>query len=144
MSTAPLPTLPFDFTNVQVSWGSTSLSGGLESIKVSRAEDTWATHIAADGTVTRTKNNNSMGEVVLTFSQNSPMHDFLSQQAQLDEATGTGIAPISVKDGNGRSLAKAPAAWIKKPADAEYQKEHTDREWAFTCDHLTHFVGGLQ
>lgn len=138
-----LPTLTFDFANVSVTWGSFALSAGLDSIKVSRAEDAWTYHVAADGTVTRARNNNRMGAVVLVYAQNAPILDVLSQQAQLDEATGTALYPIEVQDGSGRSIAKAPKAWIKKLPDAEYQKETTTREVAFDCDQLTHFIGGL-
>jgi hypothetical protein len=143
MSTPPLPTKSFDFTGVSVTWGSFSLNGGLESIKVSRAEDAWTYHVSADGTVTRAKNLNHMGGIVLVYGQNATSLDVLSQQAQLDEATGTAIFAIEVQDGSGRSIAKAPGAWIKKIPDAEYQKESTTREVAFDCDQLTHFVGGL-
>jgi hypothetical protein len=144
MGTPALPTQSFDFSSLNITWGTLSLNGGLVSVKVSRAEDAWSYHIAADGTVTRVKNNNKMGSVVLTYTQNSPILDVLSQQSQLDEATGRNIQPIEVQDGSGRSVAKAPGAWIKKPADSEYQKEGTTREWTFDCDQLSHFVGGLQ
>ncbi len=143
MPTPPLPTRSFDFANVQATWGSFSLNGGLQSIKISRAEDAWTYVIASDGTVTRIKNNNRMGELVFVYTQNAPILDVLSQQAQLDEATGTALYPLEVSDGNGRSIAKAPNAWIKKLPDVEYQKEGTPREVAFSCDQLTHFVGGL-
>ncbi len=143
MGTPALPTKSFDFAGVTATWGSFSLSGGLVSIKVSRAEDAWSYYVAADGTVSRAKNNNRMGGIVLTYSDNAPILDVLSQQAQLDEATGTAIYAIEVKDGSGRSIAKAPAAWIKKLPDVEYQKENTTREVALDCDQLTHFVGGL-
>lgn len=143
MSASNIPTRSFDFSNVSVTWGANSLTGGLVSIKVSRAEDAWTYHIAADGAVLRSKNNNRMGGVTLVYGQNAPALDLLSQQAQIDEATGTGLFPLEVHDGNGRSLAKAPKAWIKKLPDAEYQKEGTTREVVLDCDQLTHYVGGL-
>lgn len=138
-----LPTADFDFAGVTAVWGDNSLNGALVSIKVSRAEDMWTYHIASDGTVTRVKNNNRMGLIVLVYTQNSPTLDFISQQAQLDEATGGGAHQIEIKDGSGRSIARAPKAWVKKIPDAEYQKEGTTREVSFDCDQLTHFVGGL-
>ena len=143
-ATQPLPTKAFDFSNVIVTFGADTLNGGLESIKVARAEDSWSTHVSADGTVTRVRNNNRMGRISLVYGQNSPALDTLSAINQLDEASGTGGArTITVKDGNGRSIATAPQAWIVKPPDAEYQKEATTREWSFDCDQLTHTLGGL-
>lgn len=136
-------TRPFDFTAVTVTWGADSITGGLESIKVARAEDSWTTHVSADGTVTRVKSNNRMGSVTLVYGQNSPALDTLSAVYQLDEATGGGARKIEVKDGNGRSIASGPQAWIKKPADAEYGKEASTREWVFDVDQLSHTVGGL-
>lgn len=139
----PVPTRTFDFANVTVTWGDFSLTGGLESIKVSRAEDAFTYHVAADGTVTRVRNNNRMGSVELVYGQNAPALDVLSAQAQLDEASGTAVRPITVKDGSGRSIATAPGAWIKKTSDAEYQKEGTTRTFTLDCDQLTHTLGGL-
>lgn len=138
-----IPDRTSDFAAVTVTWGTNSLNGGLVSIKVSRAEDAWTYHIAADGTVTRSKNNNRMGSVTLVYGQNAPALDILSQAAQLDEASGAAMRPLEVKDGNGRSLARAPRAWVKKTPDAEYQKEGTTREVVLDCGQLTHFVGGL-
>lgn len=139
----PIPTRTFDFTNVIVTWGPFTLNGGMENIKVARAEDAFTTHVGADGTVTRALNSNRLGTVEITYGQNSPVHDVLSAQAQLDEKAGTAIYPMEIVDANGRSIAKAPGAWIKKRADAEYQKEATTRMWTFECDQLEHFVGGL-
>lgn len=143
-TTAPqLPTRPYDFTAVSVTWGTNSLTGGLVSIKVARAEDAWTYHIAADGTVTRVRNNNRMGGIELTYGPNAPALDILSAQAQLDEAAGTAMYSIEVKDGNGRTVASAPGAWIRKLPDSEFAKEATERTIAFDCDKLTYFVGGL-
>ena len=143
IQTPPPPTADFDFAGVVVTFGPYTLLGGLDSIKVSRVEDNWTYHVSSDGTVTRVKNNNRMGQVVLTYGQNAPALDVLSSLAQADEKTGSGKYPIQVRDAGGRSIATATLAWIKKPADAEYGKESTTREWTFDCDQLTHFVGGL-
>lgn len=143
-TTAPqIPTRPYDFTAVSVTWGENSLNGGLVSIKISRSEDAWTYHVASDGTVTRVANNNRMGGIELTYGPNAPQLDVISQQAQLDEATGTAVKPIEVKDGNGRTVASAPSAWIRKLPDSEFGKEATERTVAFDCDKLTYFVGGL-
>jgi len=140
---SPVPTRTFDFTKVTIVWGNIPITGGVESIKVGRAEDSFTYHVSADGTVTRVVNNNKMGSIVVVFAQNAPILDRLSAQLQLDEATGGQAAPISVRDGNGTSLATAPFAWIKKPPEMEFQKEATMREIAFDCDKLTHTFGGL-
>ena len=105
--------------------------------------DPQCTHVSADGTVTRVRNNNRMGKIVLTYGQNATALDTLSAINHLDEASGTGARMITVEDGNGRSIATAPQSWLAKPPDAEYQKEATTREWSFDCDHLTHKLGGL-
>lgn len=139
----PQPTKTADFNAVIVTWGPFTLNGGLESIKMARAEDAFTAHVATDGTVTRVVNNNRMGGVTLVYSQNATALDVLSGQAQLDEASGTAIYPIEVQDGRGRTLGKAPGAWIKKISDVSYEKEETPREWTFDCDQLSLFVGGL-
>jgi len=143
MSFTPGPTKPFDFTRLLITWGSFSLNIGLESVKFSRAEDAWSIHVSTDGTVTRVKNNNRSGMVELTYGLNSSVHDVLSAQAELDEASGTAIYPLEVKDGNGTTVATAPNAWIKKVPDGDWQKEVQPRMWPFECDALRVFIGGL-
>jgi hypothetical protein len=59
----------------------------------------------------------------------------------LDETTGEGIVPVTVKDILSSSLMGTGYAWVKKPPASAYAKEHSNREWAFDCAVLEMFVG---
>lgn len=111
-------------------------------VNISRAEDSFVLKVGADGQATRAKTNNRSGEVVLTLAQGSPSNDFLSAAILADEESGAGAGPLLVRDGSGRTVVSAATAWVRKPADASFGKEPTDRTWSFQTNALRPFVGG--
>jgi len=116
---------------------------GLVSIKVSRDEDTWKKTADMAGNISRTRNRNRAGGVELGVSQTSSANDVLSAQARLDELTGTGAAPLLIKDLSGRTVVKADNAWITKPADAEFaMNDQTARPWKLDTGPLDIVIGG--
>jgi len=111
-------------------------------VTVERDEDGWMKTAGADGEVARTRNRNRMGRVTATLLQSSSSNDELSALAILDELSASGSGPLIVRDLNGTTLCAAENAWIVKFANAEFAKEHGNREWMFDCDKLEMFVGG--
>jgi hypothetical protein len=111
-------------------------------VKVERNAETWTTVTGADGEVTRVKSADKSGKIVVTIKQSSDSNDILSDLFLADESSLQGYLPVLVKDANGRSLHAAQNAWIGKPADAEYGKDLTNREWTLHCDQIITFVGG--
>jgi len=78
----------------------------------------------------------------VTLLQTSASNDALSALMALDEASGDGVGPLLLKDLSGRSLYSAETCWLEKPADGEYARDISDREWGVKTDKLNVLVGG--
>lgn len=111
-------------------------------VTVARDNPSWNSVVGSSGEGARAKSNDKSGTVTCTLLQTSLTNDALSALAIADENGGNIAAPILVKDGSGRTVAEAETAWIEKPADAEFGREISNREWVFKTDHLEIFVGG--
>jgi hypothetical protein len=98
--------------------------------------------VGSDGEGARAKSNDAGGTITLTLMQTSISNDALSAQMALDEASGDGVGPLLIKDGSGRTLIVAESAWIQKPADAEFGREISNREWVIETDNMQIFDGG--
>ena len=111
-------------------------------INVSRANDTWKKTVGATGEVVRSRNRDRTGTITVTLLQTSPSNLYLSGLNRQDEALGTGIVPVQVKDNLGTTVISAPQAWVLKPADVTYGDEVESREWTLDCADLDMLVGG--
>lgn len=111
-------------------------------VTVARNNQSYNMNIGSDGEGVRAKSNDKGGTVTLTLMQSSVSNDALSALSILDEASGDGVGPLLIKDNSGRTLCSAETAWIQKPADVEFAREATTREWVFETDLLDMFIGG--
>ncbi len=129
--------------DVSVSVNGVGLSGYSEGtfITVEREEDSYTKIVGSDGQVTRSKNANRSGSVTLTLKASSASNDVISALSIKDEIDGSGVFVVMVKDNSGRSIYSGKG-WIRKPANAEYAKEVSDREWVFDIANLLMFLGG--
>lgn len=111
-------------------------------VEVERDEDGWMKKIGVDGQITRVRNSNRAGHIVITIMQSSTSNDDLSTFAALDEAAGTGTFPVLAKDSSGRSLFASDTGWVKKYPKTDYQKDIVAWVWTIDCGNLDIFVGG--
>lgn len=111
-------------------------------IAIGRDNPSYNSGTGSDGEGWRAKSNDKSGTCTLTLLQTSLSNDALSGLAQLDELSGDGVGPLLLKDNSGRSLYSAETCWLEKPADAEFAREASDREWVIKTDKLNVFVGG--
>jgi hypothetical protein len=111
-------------------------------VKVSRSEDSFSMVTGMDGVTSRAKSTNKSGEVTITLAQTSPSNAFLSALCALDEAQNKGVVPVMISDLSGTSVYASGTGWIKKPADAEFGKEVSNREWVVSCADLKMHSGG--
>ncbi len=111
-------------------------------IAIGRDNPSFTSGSGADSEGWRAKSNDKTGTCTLTLLQTSASNDAFSALAALDEASGDGVGPLLLKDNSGRSLYSAETAWLEKPADAEFAREQSDREWVIKTDKLNVFVGG--
>lgn len=132
-----MSTATYDAGRVVITFGPHVVTGYADGtfVKASRDNDTFTKRTGADGHGTRTRLRSKAGSIELTLEQTSPSNDYLAGVAVSDELLGNGVMPVVVKDLNGKSLATAAEAWIRKPADLEDAKEAGTRSWILdTCE----------
>jgi hypothetical protein len=113
-------------------------------IKAMYDEDLYSYEPSASGGVgCRIRNANEAGKFEITLLKSSPTNDLLSALAQIDRASGAGVVPVQVKDGNGTAVAEAELAWVVKPADLERGKELGDVTWTLQTPQLKLIQGGI-
>lgn len=141
-----MATRTYDPGSVIVVFGANVLTGFSEStmVRVERDEDTYTKKSGVDGEITRSRNRNRAGSVVVTLMQTSASNLVLSNHLNADELAPNGIPPVPVvvKDNAGNSLHTAKDAWIKKTPASEYAKEAGDREWTIDTGPMLNKEGG--
>lgn len=111
-------------------------------IKVTRHEQAFTLKVGVDGEGARAKSGNRSGTFEITLMNSSYSNDDLSAFALADEVSGTGVVPVLVKDGSGRTVCESTTAWVQKFPDAEFGKEIGERTWIIESDEVIMFLGG--
>lgn len=111
-------------------------------ITAARDNPSYTNGSGADGEGWRAKSNDRTGTITMTLLQTSLSNDALSALSALDEASGDGVGPFLLKDNSGRTLIAAETCWLEKPADSEFAREVTNREWVVKTDNMNTFIGG--
>lgn len=111
-------------------------------ITLEREVDSFTKVVGADGEVSRTANANKSGSATITLKQTSNSNDLLSALLIADELSLQGQVPFLLKDGNGRTKAASPCAWIRRVPNSEFSSDQTTREWIIDLSELTVFTGG--
>jgi len=111
-------------------------------VTIARDNPSFNSIVGSNGEGARAKSNDQSGTVVVTLLQTSNTNALLSEISRIDELTGDGVHPLLVKDNSGTTIYQAETAWLEKPADAEFAREITNREWTIKTDKLLMFTGG--
>jgi len=111
-------------------------------ITASREEDTWLSVVGSDGRVARARNANKKGIVQFTLLQTSPSNDVCSALHNIDELTGIPPGAFQLIDQLGRTVLSGDETFFMKPADVEYDKQVTNRQWSLVVPKLDMVVGG--
>jgi hypothetical protein len=139
-----MSTKTYDPGLVVVSIGGNIISGFADGtfINVERTSDSFSKQVGADGEVTRVRNRDRSGSITLTLMSSSLSNDILTALHKLDELSGTGVVPFLLKDLAGTTLVSAQSCWIRKPANVEFGKELSNREWTLDANPIDMTVGG--
>ena len=134
----------YDPASVQLVISGIAIEGYVDGtfIAIGRDNPSFTSGTGSDGEGWRSKSNDKSGTCTITLLQTSLSNDALSALIALDEASGDGIGPLLLRDDSGRSLYTAETCWLEKPADAEFAREQSDREWVVKTDQLNSFIGG--
>lgn len=121
----------YDPRQVIVTFGSHTASGYSEDgfISIEKQGDGVKSKVGCDGEMVRALDPNESYKIAAKFLQSSATNKFLLEQYQLDNETGEGTFPVTIKDLRGSLLFSADIAWAVKPTKYEYGKEAGEREW---------------
>jgi hypothetical protein len=112
-------------------------------ISATRNNDSWSINVGSGGEATRTKSGDRSGRVEVTLLAESESNATLDAFEKVDQATGTGLGPLLVKDLSGGDVVTAGSAWIVKPPDQEKASTGSNRVWTFEADNLEIINAGI-
>jgi Protein of unknown function (DUF3277) len=100
-------------------------------LKIEPTDESFVVYKGTDGTITRSKTNQRGTKITILLSQSSASNDFLSTMLNLDETqpNGAGIGTLLVQDLSGTTLFTAQFAWVVRPANQDFDRTATAREW---------------
>lgn len=121
--------------NIISGWGEGSF------ITASRDEDTWLSVVGSDGRVARARNANKKGIVQFTLLATAPSNAVCSALHNADELTGVPPGAFQLIDQLGTTVLSGDETFFLKPADVEFDKQVTGRQWTLVVPKLEVFVG---
>lgn len=113
-----------------------------EFVSVEHDENDWNLYQGASGDATRARSNKRSATIAFTVQQTAECNDLLSALRLLDLATGKGKVPLLIRDGSGRAVFAAEAAWIEKAPTASFSGETQTRTWTIRTHELVANHGG--
>lgn len=136
----------YDPGKVIISFGPVVLQEYAEDsfVTVHRDSPLYTKKMGADGEGARSRSQDQSGSIKVRLLASSPSNDYLTQQAELDHATGQGILPLIVTDALGTSYAHSEQAWVAVMPDMEKAKEIGEVEWEFQSLHIDLNIGSNQ
>lgn len=105
-------------------------------VSATRNNDSWSINVGSGGDATRTKSGDKSGRVELTLLAESTSNAVLDAFEKQDQASGTGLGALLIKDLSGGDVVLAATAWIVKPPDQEKASTGSNRVWMFETDDL--------
>jgi len=137
----------YDANEVTVNFATRPIESGFDDGEFCRIEQDNASFGAkqgTDGQVTRFKTNQDLTTVTIILMQSAEGNAILSAllNADLLASNGAGVAPILIRDRQGKSAFASPEAWITGPPKVAYGREPGAREWTIQCANPKRFDGG--
>lgn len=109
-------------------------------LTIERDEELFTTVQGADAEVARAKIPGSLGTIRLGLLQTSTFNAVLSAAVVADGASGAGIGPFVLREGN--TVIASGECWVRAVPSVEYGKEINAREWTLTVAKFAVFVVG--
>lgn len=123
-----------------------SVGGFVEGgfISVSRENPHATLYTGADLSNARVIRRNKGGTITITLHQASESNDVLSYLLQKDEedASGTWLFSVTIKDELGRSVFYSPVCFINNPPEASFGTDLGDRSWVIQAVSIDQVQGG--
>jgi hypothetical protein len=113
-------------------------------VSVSRENPHATLYTGADLSNARVIRRNKGGTISLSLHQASETNDVLSYLLQKDEenADGTWLFSVTIKDELGRSVFYSPVCFISNPPEASFGTDLGDRTWVIQAVSIDQIQGG--
>lgn len=134
----------YDPAKVNVIFAGTELTGLSEDdfVEIEPLGEGIKSVSGPDGEVARSLDPDSRVKVTIKLTSASAGNDTLTAQYKLDQSTGSGIAPLLIKDLSGTTLLSAAQAWVTKLPKTTKGKEVGTIEWELETGPSDFTVGG--
>jgi hypothetical protein len=115
-----------------------------EMVTIEHTTPRFSSVVGTTGEVVRSKSKDKRATITVKLMQTSNTNDLYSAIAVADDKApnGAGIAPVMVRDRQGRALYAGKDAWIVGQPDASYDRTAKSREWKIEVEALDDFTGG--
>ncbi len=114
------------------------------ALSVKRNTELFENTTGRSGDVVRSRTNDKMGTIEVTFLQTSAYNALFNAVVELDNATpnGAGVGALQIKDRENGDIYSSPKAWIQILPETELNRKASDRTWTIACNPLTFKPGG--
>lgn len=127
-------------------FGSVTVNGFVEGtfISITRENPHATLYTGADLSNARVIRRNKGGTININLHQASESNDVLSYLLQKDEedASGTWLFSVTIKDELGRSVFHSPTCFISQPPEASFGTDLSDRGWVIQAVSIDQVQGG--
>jgi len=113
-----------------------------DAVEVEYTEDDYEVVAGCDGEITMTSTTRRDVRVRVNLKQTSATNDQLSVIRTADKISGTGVLPLAIVDGSGRTAVFADSARIVKAPTIGLGKTAKDYTWEFHTGEAIVHIGG--
>lgn len=112
-------------------------------IEINKVEDSWSAKSGIGGDAIRILKVDKLYTVTLTLHYGSASNDYLSGLATADVLVpGSGLVPISIDDGLGRTTFVSSEAWVQTTATTGFSDAADPRKWVIQVYNPEYVVAG--
>jgi len=131
-------------SEVKMSLGTIPIKGVMDGtfITIEPNADTWKKKVGAQGTVGRTRIEDSSYRITITLMGSSATNEELTGAYLVDKATGAGQLPFSMNDNSGKDKFFATNAWIVALPAVSKSDDITPVVWIIDCAVGDNIIGG--
>lgn len=142
MSTSGVYT--YDPAQIVLSCNGNAIGGYADGtiISLEREVAAYTKTVGADGVVSRAKQNNISGSLVITLQQTSPSNDVLSALQNQDFLSNDAIFTVVLRDVLGNTTMFSGQGWVESLPKTDFAKDISNREWTIHMSHMQFNVAG--
>ena len=135
----------FDTKQLIVTFGTFTITGWAQDlVRVLYDSARVIDEAGADGETVRVIQNDLRAGITISLQPTSKANDFFSDTGNLDQLTGAGVLPFSMRDAiaGGRDVLVAPQAWIGTWPEVIRRKGVEPQNWILRTNNMSMLLRG--